>query len=387
MRQKHIKILELIVIFVIINLIYFLTFILHLLQGMIYHFSFYLKHYWPLFNLFHYVSVRSIGGLLCSFGMFLLFGNIFLNLAQQFFRSKAREWTPESHKIKDNMPTMGGIFIIAIATINTLLWADLSQPYIGIFLFCMTSFGAIGLSDDWNKVHYGKGISAKTKLLLQLVAASISVITLVFCTPFSTKLIFPFIKHWQPDIGLFFIPWAICVIVGCSNAVNLTDGLDGLAIGSLLPNFATFSLICYLSGHAGIAHYLAIPFAGSAEITIIGSILLGTSLGFLWYNTYPAQIFMGDVGSLSLGAALAMMTLMAKQELLLPIAGGLFVIETISVIAQVASVRYRKKRIFKMAPIHHHFELMGWPESTITARFGIVSLLLCLLAIITVKIR
>jgi phospho-N-acetylmuramoyl-pentapeptide-transferase len=167
----------------------------------------------------------------------------------------------------------------------------------------------------------------------------------------------------------------------------LTDGLDGLAIGSLVPNFATFSLICYVAGHYGIAHYLHIPFAGSAEITIIGSILIGTSLGFLWYNTYPAQIFMGDVGSLSLGAGLALMALMAKQELLLVIAGGLFVLETISVIIQVLSVRYFGRRIFKMAPIHHHFELLGWPESKITARFGIISLVLCLLTLITLKIR
>jgi phospho-N-acetylmuramoyl-pentapeptide-transferase len=167
----------------------------------------------------------------------------------------------------------------------------------------------------------------------------------------------------------------------------LTDGLDGLAIGSLLPNFATFSLICYLAGHYGVAQYLQIPFAGTAEIAIIGTILIGTSLGFLWYNTYPAQIFMGDVGSLALGAGLALMAIMAKQELLLPIAGGLFVLETVSVILQVLSVRCLGKRIFKMAPIHHHFELLGWPESKITARFGIISLVLCLLTLITLKLR
>lgn len=177
------------------------------------------------------------------------------------------------------------------------------------------------------------------------------------------------------------------VIVGCSNAVNLTDGLDGLAISSLLPNFATFALICYLAGHWGIAHYLQIPFAATAEIAIIGAILIGSSLGFLWYNTYPAQIFMGDVGSLALGAGLALMTIMAKQELLLPIAGGLFVFETISVMLQVLSVRLRGKRLFRMAPIHHHFELLGWPESRITTRFGIISLVLCLLALVTLKLR
>jgi phospho-N-acetylmuramoyl-pentapeptide-transferase len=319
--------------------------------------------------------------------MFLLLGNLFLGVARRFFRSKSREFAPETHKNKDSMPTMGGVFILAIVIINSLLWTDYTNSYVWIFLFCISSFGAIGMYDDWQKIRRHAGISAKTKFLLQLTCAGASIALLVYFTPFSTQIVLPFFKYWQPDIGLFFIPWATFILIGCSNAVNLTDGLDGLAIGSLLPNFALFSALCYLAGHAGIAHYLAIPFSGTSEITIIGSILLGTSLGFLWYNTYPAQIFMGDVGSLSLGAALAMMALMAKQELLLAISGGLFVMETVSVIAQVASVRYRKKRIFKMAPIHHHFELLGWPESTITARFGIISLLLCLLALVTVKIR
>ena len=217
--------------------------------------------------------------------------------------------------------------------------------------------------------------------------AAIVVFCLVFFTPFSTELVFPFFKHCRPALGLFFIPWAIFILVACSNAVNLTDGLDGLAIGSLLPNFAIFALICYLAGHWGLAHYLQIPFAGTAEIAIMGAILIGSSLGFLWYNAYPAQIFMGDVGSLALGAGLALMAIMAKQELLLPISGGLFMLETVSVIAQVLFVRFRGKRLFKMAPIHHHFELLGWPESRITTRFGIISLVLCLLALITLKLR
>jgi phospho-N-acetylmuramoyl-pentapeptide-transferase len=176
-------------------------------------------------------------------------------------------------------------------------------------------------------------------------------------------------------------------MVATSNAVNLTDGLDGLAMGSLIPNFATFSIIAYLAGNTLFAEYLSIPYAGTGEIAVVGSILMGASLGFLWFNTYPAQIFMGDVGSLGLGAALALMALMVKQELLLVIAGGLFVMETVSVIMQVSSYKYRGKRLFKMAPIHHHFELLGWPESKITARFGIISLILCLLALITLKIR
>jgi phospho-N-acetylmuramoyl-pentapeptide-transferase len=354
---------------------------------MIYHLSFYLKHYWPFFNVLHYVSVRAVASLLTSLASFLLFGGYFMAISRRFFRSKAREFTPETHKKKDSMPTMGGVFILAIVLINALLWCDLARPQVWIFLLCIIGFGALGFWDDWNKIRNNRGIASGTKFKLQLFLATIVVLGLVFGASCSTILVFPFFKHFMPNLGLFFIPWAVFIIVACSNAVNLTDGLDGLAIGSLIPNFATFSLVCYLAGHYGIAQYLHIPFAASAEISIIGAILIGTSLGFLWYNTYPAQIFMGDVGSLALGAGLALMAIMAKQELLLPIAGGLFVLETVSVILQVLSVRYLGRRMFKMAPIHHHFELLGWPESKITARFGIISLVLCLLTLITLKLR
>lgn len=354
---------------------------------MLYHLSGYLKLYWPLLNVLHYVSVRAVASLLSSFFLFLLLGGPFIELSRRFFRSKAREFTPESHKSKDSMPTMGGVFILAIVLINTLLWCDLANPQLWIFLACIIGFGMLGFWDDWNKIHAKQGISSGAKFKVQLLVAFITVFSLIFGTSFSTELIFPFFKHCRPDLGLFFIPWAVFVLVACSNAVNLTDGLDGLAIGSLLPNFATFALICYLAGHWGLAHYLQIPFAGTAEIAIIGAILIGSSLGFLWYNAYPAQIFMGDVGSLALGAGLALMAIMAKQELLLPIAGGLFVLETVSVMLQVLSVRYLGRRIFKMAPIHHHFELLGWPEARITTRFGIISLVLCLLTLISLKLR
>jgi phospho-N-acetylmuramoyl-pentapeptide-transferase len=354
---------------------------------MIYHLSYYLKFYWPFFNVMHYVSVRAVASLLSSLLCFLLCGDYFLAISQRFFRSKARECTPESHRAKDSMPTMGGVFILAIVLINTLLWCDLANVQVWIFLFCIIGFGMLGFWDDWNKIHTQKGISSGTKFKLQLLIASLVSFGLIFFTSFSTELVFPFFKHCMPDLGWFFVPWAVFIIVGCSNAVNLTDGLDGLAIGSLLPNFATFALICYLGGHYGLAHYLHIPFAGTAEIAIMGAILIGSSLGFLWYNTYPAQIFMGDVGSLALGAGLALMAIMAKQELLLALSGGLFVLETVSVMLQVLSVRHFGRRMFKMAPIHHHFELMGWPESRITTRFGIISLVLCLLTLITLKLR
>lgn len=354
---------------------------------MIYHLSFYLKQYWPFFNVVHYVSVRAVASLLTSLATFLLFGPLFMAISRRFFRSKAREFTPEAHKKKDSMPTMGGVFILAIMLLNVLLWCDLTNKKVWIFLFCTLGYGIVGFWDDWCKIWAHKGISAGNKFTFQVLIATISTLLLVFWGGIGEEVVFPFFKHLNPNLGLFFIPWAVFIIVGCSNAVNLTDGLDGLAIGALLPNFATFSFICYLAGHFGLALYLNIPFAGTAEISIIGAILIGSSLGFLWYNTYPAQIFMGDVGSLALGAALALMAVMAKQELLLSIAGGLFVLETVSVILQVLSVRYFGKRIFKMAPIHHHFELLGWPESRITTRFGIISFVLCLLTLITLKLR
>jgi phospho-N-acetylmuramoyl-pentapeptide-transferase len=282
---------------------------------------------------------------------------------------------------------MGGIFILGLVIINCLLWCDLTKLYVWIFLATICMFGALGGWDDWCKIKYKKGIPARTKFLLQLAAGFIAMSTLMFLTPFSTIVVIPFFKTLTPDIGYFFLLWGIFIIVAMSNAVNLTDGLDGLAIGSLMQNFATFGIIAYMAGHFQLAHYLGIPFAGTAEVAIIASILVGASIGFLWYNAYPAQIFMGDVGSLALGAGLALIAIMAKQELLLCIAGGLFVIETLSVIAQVLSVKLRGKRIFKMAPLHHHFELLGWPEAKIVVRFGIISFVLCLLALITLKIR
>ena len=354
---------------------------------MFYHLSLSLKQCISCFNVIHYVSFRAIAALLSSLGFSLLFGKWFISKSKILFRSKSREFTPESHRKKDNMPTMGGIFILTVVTVSSLLWCDLCNPRVWIFLFGIISFGALGFWDDWSKIRQGKGISVRAKFISQWMIAFFIAMALVFFNVIPTTIVFPFFKNLQPDVGWVFIPWAMFVLVGCSNAVNLTDGLDGLAIGSLLPNFATFSVIGYLAGHFKIAAYLCIPFVMSAELTVIGAIMVGASLGFLWYNTYPAQIFMGDVGSLALGAGLAMMALMAKQELLLLIAGGLFVIETVSVIVQVVSFRLWGRRIFKMAPLHHHFELKGWQEAKIVTRFGIISFVLCLLALITLKLR
>jgi phospho-N-acetylmuramoyl-pentapeptide-transferase len=354
---------------------------------MLYHVSLYLQEYCPIFNVVHYVSVRSIASLLTALSLSFIFGSWFISKSKLFFRSKAREWTPENHRSKDDMPTMGGIFILSIVLISALLWCNLTDPRVIIFLFCLVGFGAIGFWDDWNKIRFKKGIFAKNKFRLQCLIAAITALLLLVTGVIDTTITFPFFKNVQPNIGWFYIPWIMFILVGTSNAVNLTDGLDGLAIGSLLPNFATFSLIAYLAGHYKIATCLHIPFAGCAEIAVLGATLVGASLGFLWYNAYPAQIFMGDVGSLALGSGLALMAIMSKQELLLPISGGLFMLETFSVMIQLFSYRKFGRRVFKMAPIHHHFELLGWPEAKITVRFGIISLILCLLALVTLKLR
>ncbi|HBS47658.1 TPA: phospho-N-acetylmuramoyl-pentapeptide-transferase [Candidatus Dependentiae bacterium] len=354
---------------------------------MIYHLAEFLKKDYLFFNLFHYVSVRAIFSLLSSLILFFILGNWFIKASQRNFRSNVREYTPQEHQKKNSTPTMGGLLVLLITTINILFWNNLSKLSVWIFLLCLLSFGLIGFVDDWAKINSKKGISAKSKFQLQILFAVLFVsIWYFFSTP-NTQFCLPFFKNAMFSLGLFIIPWAVFTIVSTSNAVNLTDGLDGLATGPLITNFAAFSIICYLAGHKQFANYLYIPFADSSELSIIGASLIGSLIGFLWYNTYPAQIFMGDVGSLSLGAALAFMAIVVRQEFLLLVAGGIFVIETLSVIIQVASFKWRGKRVFKMAPIHHHFELIGWSEPKITIRFWIISLILSILALLLLKVR
>ncbi len=354
---------------------------------MIYHLSQNVQNYCSIFNIFHYVSVRAISALLTALLFSFIFGNWFIGLCQRHFRSKVREWTPETHAVKNNTPTMGGLFVIGIFLLNSLLWNNLSKINVLIVLFCVVSFGGIGFWDDWNKIFYKKGISAKLKFWLQIICATIIVTAWYFLLRPDTHLCIPFFKNFNPDLGFLLIPWAIFIIIATSNAVNLTDGLDGLATGPLIFNFSTFALISYLAGHAKFAAYLFIPFAGSAELSILAATFIGALIGFLWYNTYPAQIFMGDVGALAFGAGLALIALMARQEILLLICGGIFVLETISVILQVITFKLYGKRLFKMAPIHHHFELAGWKETKITVRFWIISFILSLITILTLKIR
>lgn len=354
---------------------------------MIYHLSIALRQYWSALNALHYISFRSGAALLTALILVLLFGNKFINFSIKNFSSPTRPYVPKTHLLKGNVPVTGGIFVIAIVVLTLLLWGNLYKPTLWIMLFCLTLFGVIGFIDDWSKIHGQSGISALKKFLLQCGAAALVAGVWYWWQQPNCEIWFPFFKYIHPDIGIFFIVWAMLVIIATNNAVNLTDGLDGLAATSLIANFVTFSLICYITGHAQIAQYLNLPFMHSGELTVIGGAFAGGLLGFLWFNTYPAQIFLGDAGSLALGACLALMALMCKQELLLLISGGIFVIETLSVIIQVTSFKLRGKRVFKMAPLHHHFELLGWPEAKVTVRMGIISIILCLLVLMTIKIR
>ncbi len=354
---------------------------------MLYHLAITFQSSVSAFNIVHYVSFRAIMGLLSAFFMSLLLGDRFIAFSKRFFQNRARPFTPASHQEKGSTPTMGGLFILQIVILNLFLWCDLYKPEVWIFSLTLLSFGAIGLMDDLYKIWYKAGISARLKFSLQLFCALALALVWIWLKNPSEAICMPLFKHINPELGYLFIPWIMLIVVGTSNGVNLTDGLDGLATGVLLLNISFFSGVAYLAGHVAFANYLQIPFTACSEAVIVGGVLFGALLGFLWFNAHPAQIFMGDVGSLSLGAALAMMAIVSKQELLLPIAGGIFVIEALSVILQIASVKIRGKKLFKMAPIHHHFEMLGWKESKVTMRFNIITLILCLLAAIMFKIR
>lgn len=354
---------------------------------MIYHLAHLLQEKYSWLNLIHYISFRSIAALISALGMSLFFGDRFISLSKRLFKAKARPFTPASHREKDDIPTMGGLFILAIVVVNMLMWCNWDKQEMWIFVLVLSGFGSIGLIDDLYKIWYKQGIKARTKFAFQFVVSVVVAMSWYIVKQPNPTVCLPFFKSFTPYLGVFLIPWAVFILIGTSNAVNLTDGLDGLAIGTLISNFTVFSLVGYLAGHRTFAEYLQIPFAGTSEIAVIGAILIGASLGFLWFNAHPAQIFMGDVGSLALGGALAMMAIMPRQELLLVIAGGMFVVEAVSVITQLSSWRLYRKKLFKMAPIHHHFELLGWKEPKITVRFNIISVVLCLLALVTLKIR
>ena len=362
-----------------------------------------------LFNLFRYVTFRTAYASLTALFLSMFLGPYVIRKLKQFqIGQYIREDGPKAHQTKAGTPTMGGVLINLCIIIPTLLWADLSNPFIWLVLGVTIAFAAIGFWDDYQKVRKRNnlGLTARTKFLLQILVSFVFGMILVAMTAwgfYSTAIVFPFFKRIHPSFTipallhnswsyplafLPFVAFAVLILVGSSNAVNLTDGLDGLAIGCVVVAASALTVLTYVSGHAVWSAYLDIEhLPQSAELTIFCGAMVGSSLGFLWYNAYPAEIFMGDVGSLSLGGAVAAVAVIIKQELLLPFIGGIFVIEALSVILQVGSYKLRKKRIFRMAPLHHHFELQGWKESKIIARFWIAALICALFALTTLKLR
>lgn len=344
-----------------------------------------------IFNVLRYITFRTFGALMTALILYLWLGKPFIRWLQhkqigQFIREEG----PESHHEKKGTPTMGGLLILGVIGISCLLWGNLENAYLWIVLFVLFSFGAIGFWDDYKKVikKENLGLQARVKFPLQVLFSLIAGYFLLTYLDFSTELVVPFFKNIHPDLGWFYLIAVFFVVVGASNAVNLTDGLDGLVAGPNIIAFATYGILVYIVGNAILATYLQVLFIpGAGELAVFCGAVVGGILGFLWFNSYPAQIFMGDVGSLSLGAALGMVAILAKAEILLIIIGGIFVLETVSVITQVISFKLTGKRIFKMAPIHHHFELKGWAEPKVIVRFWIISLMLSMIALATLKIR
>jgi len=358
---------------------------------MLYHLFYPLAADIRLFNVFKYLTFRTIYAMITALLVAFIIGPwVIRKLESLQARQVIRTDGPESHLKKQGTPTMGGVLILASIIIPTLLWSDLTNRYIWLALFIIISYGIIGFVDDYKKVveKNPKGLTPRQKMFWQILLAG-AVATILYMLPgFSEELFFPFFKKLHPDLGIFYIPFVTLVIVGASNAVNLTDGLDGLAIGPVSINAATYMIFAYIAGNFKLATYLQMPYvAGTGELAILCGAMVGAGLGFLWYNSYPAEVFMGDVGSLSLGGGLGTLAVLTKQEILLVIVGGVFVVEALSVIFQVGSYKYRGKRIFRMAPIHHHFELKGVAEPKIIVRFWIISIILALVAISTLKLR
>jgi phospho-N-acetylmuramoyl-pentapeptide-transferase len=368
-----------------------------------------LQHYFPPFRIFRYVTFRTAFASLTALFTALIVGPLVINRLREFqIGQYIREEGPKAHQKKAGTPTMGGLLIVIAIVVPTLLWADLSNRFVWIAVLSTCAYAAIGFADDYTKVAHRRnlGLTARQKLGLQFATGILIAVALIAMQTFgmySTKMFVPFFKQFHPDLvigtlernphlwPLAFLPFIVfvaLVIVFSSNAVNLTDGLDGLAIGCTVIAAGALAVLTYVSGHATFATYLELqrmPQVG--ELTIFCGAMVGSSIGFLWYNAHPAEVFMGDVGSLALGGAIGTVAVMIKQELLLPFIGGVFVIEAVSVILQVGSYKLRKKRIFKMAPLHHHFELMGWSESKIIVRFWIASLVFALFALTTLKLR
>ena len=368
-----------------------------------------LYHYFSPFRIFQYSTFRTAMASITAFLILLVLGPWFIERMRQFqIAQYIRQDGPQSHLKKAGTPTMGGLLIVASILISTLLWANLRVPAVWVALAGLVSFGAIGFWDDYTKVKRKRnlGLTARQKLMLEILAAMLVGVLLLGMNAsrvYSTEINVPFFKDFKPDLLIhawlgnpwtyplafsFFFAFVGMVLVGASNAVNLTDGLDGLAIGLMLIAAGAMTVLSFLSGNADLAKYLDLARTpGASELTIFCGAMTGASLGFLWYNAHPADIFMGDVGSLALGGGLATVAVLLKQELLLPFIGGVYVVEAVSVILQVGSFKLRGKRIFKMAPLHHHFEQLGWAESKVIARFWIAGLIMALFALTTLKLR
>ncbi len=359
---------------------------------MLYHLLYPLKTVFGGFNVFRYITFRTIFAVLTALIISLAVGSWFIKKLKAMQVSQTvREEGPKSHFSKNGTPTMGGLMIIFATVTATLLWSELNNPYVWMLVLVTLGFGFIGFYDDYLKVvkKHNQGLSGRAKLAGQTLVALAPALWLYFSPSYSTTLTVPFFKQVQPDLGWFFIPFAVFVIVGSANAVNLTDGLDGLAIGPVTIAAAFYMIFCYLTGNIKIAAYLQIPYVrGVGELSIYLGALVGAGVGFLWFNAYPAEVFMGDVGALALGGVLGTVALATKQEILLAIVGGLFVVEALSVILQVGFFKMSNgKRIFRMAPLHHHFELKGWPEPKVIVRFWIIAIILGLVSLSALKLR
>lgn len=359
---------------------------------MIYHLIYPLYEYLAVLNVFRYITFRTIYATLTALLISVIIAPWFIRKVGQYqVKQYIRDDGPASHQNKAGTPTMGGVFIIFSVLFSVIFWADLSNPFVLLLLFVAIAFGLIGFLDDLLMIRRrnSKGLSTRSKFLWEIVIA-LGVGVFLYLEPsYNTQLSLPFFKEVRPDLGLGYIFLIAFIIVGTSNAVNLTDGLDGLAIGPYLIAISTYLILSYLAGHVKIAEYLQIPFISNVgEVTVVCGALVGASVGFLWFNAYPAQVFMGDVGALPLGALLGTVAILAKHEILLVLVGGIFVIETVSVIIQVGFFKATNgRRIFRMAPVHHHFELKGWPEPKVIVRFWIIAAILSLMAISTLKLR
>jgi phospho-N-acetylmuramoyl-pentapeptide-transferase len=364
---------------------------------MLYYLLYRLRDVFVGFNVFRYITFRTAFAALTALLISFILGPW---LIERMRRIKVgqyiREEGPKSHQVKAGTPTMGGLLINVAILVPTILWADLTNPYIWIILFVTTSYAAIGFIDDYRKLtkKQNLGLTTKEKFGAQFLVGALAALAIAYLpmlkNNYNTVITFPFLKPevFKLDIGIVYIAFVMIILVGASNAVNLTDGLDGLAIGSVLITAVTYTVLTYAAGHARIADYLRIAWVPqTGELAVFCGAMVGASLGFLWFNAHPAEIFMGDVGSLALGGAIGCLAVMIKQEILLVLVGGLFVLEALSVILQVASFKLTGRRIFKMSPLHHHFELSGWRETKVVVRFWIIAVIFAMIALATLKLR